>query len=140
MKELIITHPSQLNSLSTFPLIGIKNFGLIRLWGNMAEHPKKMDYEKTLNMQFRACGCDTSAKGLLIGLFASGTYEIFRFATTEGSISNAAITILGVTILFAVVGKTYGLYQANSRLKKLVSEIQKEWRPEKEFKEGIVCG
>lgn len=140
MKELIISHPSQLNSLSTFPLVGMKNFGLIRLSGNMLEHPQKMDYEKTLNMQYLACGCDTSAKGLLIGLFASTAYEIFRFATTEGSIGNAALTILGTTILSAVVGKIYGLYQANGRLKKTVSEIQREWRPEKEFKEGIVCG
>jgi hypothetical protein len=140
MKELIISHPSQLNSLSTLPLVGMKNFGSIRLSGNMSDHPNKTDYEKTLNRQSRACGCDSSAKGLLIGLFASGVFEIFRFATMENSVGNAAITILATTVLFAVAGKAYGLVKANSKLKRTVSEIQKEWRPEKEFSEGILCG
>jgi hypothetical protein len=58
----------------------------------------------------------------------------------ENSVGNAAITILATTVLFAVAGKAYGLVKANGKLKRTVSEIQKEWRPEKEFKEGIVCG
>ncbi len=140
MKELIISHPSQLNSLSTLPLTGIKNVREIHLAGNMAEHPQKAEFEKSLNKQYHACGCDLGAKWLIVGFVASAGYEVFRLISYENTLTHAAVTVIGVTIAMAILGKLHGLYKANNQLKSTIQRIQKEWKPEKEFRENIVCG
>lgn len=48
-KEYLISHPSQLNNLSVFPLKRNQSIGKIRLGGNMLNNPKVEFFENLLN-------------------------------------------------------------------------------------------
>lgn len=141
MKELIISHPTQLNSISTIPLKGIKNVGRIRLSGNMAAHPEREKFEQKLNNQFRACGCDVGAKGMVIGLVASSIYGLYQYISKDYSLSQLGLTLLGGVVGMSLIGKLYGLYQADRRLQSTIQEIKAVWQPEKAFREeNMICG
>ena len=140
MKEYNISHPTQLNSLSTLPFIGVKTVGKLKLKGNMREHPQRKDLEKLLNKHYYACGCDTGSITLLIGLILTSGYFIYSYSIKDISILSSLGTIIGVSIASSIIGKVYGLFRANQKLKKVIEQVKKEWKPEKEFMENWSCG
>jgi hypothetical protein len=134
-KEYIINHPSQLNGLSTLPFKRNMAIGKIRLSGNMAEHPQREYFEKELNRRYHACGCDTGAKGLLIGLLLGLGYSFYRYNAVEWPVSNGVIATLATLLIMSGAGKLYGLYAADKKLKDSIEDVKKQWMPEKEYKE-----
>jgi hypothetical protein len=140
-KQYVISHPSQLNSLSVLPLAKISGIGTIRLTGTFEGHPQRAEFEEKLNKQYRACGCDSSAKSLIVGVAASAAFAAFRMSTGEWSLGYSVAVVLGVSVLALGAGKLYGLVRANGRLKKTLRDIQEIWIPEKGHKEeNAACG
>ncbi|MEZ5331984.1 MAG: hypothetical protein R2991_07985 [Thermoanaerobaculia bacterium] len=124
--EREIDHPTQLNALSVFPLLRTRTVGRLRLGGSLAGHPERAAWEAELNRQYFACGCDTSAKGLLLGLLGGGLVGLFAAESPGAGLGLA----LGGALAGAVLGKALGLLRAHSRLRDVVRKIQKSWKVE----------
>jgi hypothetical protein len=140
-KQYVISHPSQLNSLSVLPLAKISGIGTIRLTGTFESHPQRAEFEEKLNKQYHACGCDSSAKSLIVGVAASAVFAAFKMSTDEWSLGYSAAVVLAVSVLALSAGRFYGLVKANGQLKKTRGDIQKIWIPEKGHKEEkAACG
>lgn len=140
-KQYVISHPSQLNSLSVLPLAKISGIGTIRLTGTFENHPQRPEFEEKLNKQYRACGCDTSAKSLILGVVASTALAAYKMSTGEWSLGYSAAVVLGLSIVALAAGKLYGLARANARLKEIVRAIQSIWIPEPGHREEkALCG
>lgn len=127
-KQHSIDHPSQLNALSVLPLARTRALGTLRLAGDIAEHPKKEEWEADLNKHYYACGCSAGAKGLLLGLLAGVVYAIF--VSKEPSTLAAVGIVLAPAVVGAVLGKVVGLLRASTRLRRTVHEIQEHWKVE----------
>ena len=144
MNTIIIDHPSQLNSLSTLPGLRPMPRGSIALGGSMEKNDKRADWEDRLNQSYRACGCGPSAALLLVGVvLALGTVS-FQGLTDAASFSlgTAALKVFAGGAAGAAIGKFYGLYRANSTLKKTAAELQAVWKPEvpSASQKSIICG
>lgn len=144
MATIIIDHPSQLNSLSTIPGIRPIPRGTISLGGAMEKHEKRGDWETRLNNSYRACGCGPSAALLLVGVvLALGTVGYQALSDTATfSIGTAALKVFAAGAVGAAIGKFYGLFRANSDLKKTAAELQAIWKVEtpSSTQPNIVCG
>lgn len=125
-KQHEIDHPSQLNALSVFPLLRTRTAGRLRLGGSLTGHPRREAWEAELNRRYFACGCDTSAKGLLLGLAAGGALGV---VTTGGWGPGLTVAVVGA-VAGAVVGKVLGLLRARAGLRAVVREIQASWKVE----------
>ncbi len=140
-KEYIISHPSQLNSLSTLPLIRTMATGRIRLAGNLGDHPQRESFEQQLNKQYYACGCDTGARGLLLGIILGTGLSAYKYIAKDWSLTYALIIAGAGIVTTTLLGKLYGLYTANRKLKTTIAEVKKVWPPEKEgIEEKNHCG
>lgn len=137
--ETLFEHSSQLNALRTFPLLRTPGLGLLRLGGEMARHENGEKWQRELNRSYHACGCDTGAKGLLLGLLAG------LIAAAAGSAPwlswPAAGLVFGTALAGAAIGKLIGLTRAQLRLTRTVREIAAEVRPrEPVVVDDIACG
>ena len=135
-KETVIKHSSQLNALITLPFLRMPGLGVLRLGGEMVRHEKHETWQRELNRNYHACGCDTGAKGLLIGLFAG-----LIVAAMSDSVRQTAGIVFVAAIAGAIIGKLVGLARAQVRLMQTIREIAKEVRPrESSVVEGVTCG
>jgi hypothetical protein len=119
---MLFEHPAQLNALT--PLLVPRRESALRLGGTMADHPKRVEWERDLNRAYRACGCDTGAAGMIAGTFLGVALTIAMVLLDRWTLLSAA----GVVFLFAfagaAAGKFAGVVHARARLKRLVREIQ----------------
>lgn len=137
--ETILEHSSQLNALHTFPLLRTPGLGVLRLGGEMARHENREKWQRELNRSYHACGCDTGAKGLLIGLLAG------LIAAAAGSAPwfswQAAGIVFGSALAGAAIGKIIGLARAQIRLGRTIREIAAAVRPREPIVvDDISCG
>jgi hypothetical protein len=140
-KERVFTHPSQLNDLSVIPFLRTNGLGTLRLGGSIIEHRELKRWESELNRYYYACGCDTSAKGLIIGLLAGSVWAGYSYFQGLWGGGGAVGVALSFAIGGAIVGKIIGLFRANEKLKQTVEEIQGQWQPEEQPKrEHWTCG
>lgn len=141
MKNFVIEHPSELNIISALPVKRTAGLGRIRLGGSIAEHPKREGWEMQLNSGYFACGCDTAAKGLLLGIAVGIVWNGSSFWTRETSIWPLLLGTVGIALAGAIAGKIYGLYKAETKLRSVVIDIQEHWkidRPDETVQ--ILCG
>lgn len=137
--KCIITHPSQLNSLSTLPFTRRSGLGKIVLSDSYPdENKKQMEYD--LNKNYYACGCAQGAKAMLIGLLIFGVSGVFGFLYYDWSVTKSLAYFFGGTILTSLMGKLVGLFQANRNLRATVKEIQSVWRSDWPKAEYTGCG
>ncbi len=140
-KEFIISHPSELNSLSTLPILRTKAIGKLKLSGSIENHPEKNTWESELNKYYYACGCNTSAKGLLIGLIGSFIWKSVQYFQGDRNLGDSILFIFITTTIFAVAGKIFGLTNAQLKLNQVVKQIQKNWKVETEpVEDNWACG
>lgn len=142
-KESVFTNPAQFNVLSTLPFTRTSGVGKIQLGGSIAQHPERARWEKELNRHYYACGCDTGAKGLLIGLIVGIIWAVYYYSREDWGIGAVAAVALSITIGGAIIGKVSGLILADRKLKQTVREIQTHWKPEvlaEAEREDFVCG
>jgi len=139
-REYVIDHSSQLQALTVVPSLRPRGLGKVRLAGVMAEAPRYEEWERDLNRDLYACGCDTGSRGLVIGVMAG--VAIALIAVRGGPWTLAAGVILAAAIAGAIIGKAIGLAQAQSRLKRLVREIIEFARPKEpqRVEENARCG
>lgn len=139
-RTLQINHPSELNSLIGPRLMRKAGRGAIRLSPEF-KHPQKELWEADINRHYYACGCSSSAKGLLVmlalGLIVSvGAYS-FDLAPLRQAIALPIIS----AVIGAGIGKFSGLARARRRLTRTVHTVQANWKPEDETERPIViCG
>lgn len=139
-RNILIQHPSQLNALTSFPFLRTRGRGKISLPESI-QHPDKEKWEKDINKNYYACGCDTGAKGLMLFLVAGLIYSIYGNITTDISIITSVLQVVLFAVGGAIVGKVVGLWRADNRLKKTVHTVQAHWelklKPEKQI---YTCG
>lgn len=128
-REHVLTHPSQLNALFTFPFGRMRGVGTLRLGGSVAEHPERGRWERQLNRDFYACGCDTGATGVMLGLLVGIVAAVYaRFAGDWGTGSAVGLAF-GTAVAGGVLGKLVGVSSARVRLRRTIAEIQGAWKP-----------
>jgi|SRR5688572_6368548 hypothetical protein len=127
-RTTVIKHPSQLNALSAFKIFRTRGLGHLSLAA--FEHKEKEKLEKELNKYYYACGCDTSAKALILFLVAGIVYSALSLFMNDMSVLHASYYTIGAGIGGGVVGKMIGIFQANNKLKRTVYTIQAYWKPE----------
>jgi len=139
MRQFVINHPSQLNSLSTLPFSRRTGIGKI-VFNESFLHPDKEKWQQKLNREYYACGCSEGAKALLIGLFIFLMVGVIGFFYSNWSLSKSVTVIFVGTIAMSVLGKLIGLVKANKKLRATIQEIQSVWQPEWPQGEIIGCG
>ncbi len=137
--ETVIEHSSQLHSLHVFPPLRAPGLGVLRLGGEMARHESRERWQRELNRSYHACGCDTGAKGLLIGLPAGLVAAALSGAPWLSW--RAAGIAVGAMLAGAAIGKIVGLARAQIRLTRTAREIVAEVRKrEPAGVDDIGCG
>jgi len=139
-REHVIDHSSQLNALTVVPFLRPRVLGTVRLGGVMAEDPRREAWERDINRNFYACGCDTGAQGLLLGVLAGAAAALIGFRGAPWTV--IAGVILAGAIAGAAIGKVLGLVQAQRRLGRVVREVIEYARPKEpqHVEEGALCG
>ncbi len=98
-----VNHPSELNSLTSTPLLRTARPGVIRLSPEF-EHPQKEQWEADINRHYRACGCSTGAKGLLLMLIVGTALGVVAYgAGILTFMAAGAVPVVGA-ILGSVIG------------------------------------
>ncbi len=138
-KQTTICHPSQLNSLSTLPLLHRTGLGRIVL-DDSFQHANKAQWEREINKRYYACGCDQGAKSLILGLLLFGIGGWFGYIKYEWLLSHVLILFFGGSIVMAIIGKLIGLIHANMELRRVLREVQSVWKPYLEESKIIGCG
>jgi hypothetical protein len=137
----VFTDPFELGELSTLPLVRSRGRGRIKLSGRMAAHQKAAEWERELNRYYFACGCDTGAKGTLIGLAGAAVLLIDSLVRGWFGWTRVILLSLALIIVLSVMGKFVGLFRANHRLNRLIREIQQQMPPERaEPAPVLLCG
>jgi hypothetical protein len=140
-KEHVLQHSSELNALTTNPFRRTPGLGVLRLGGVMADLPERERWEAELNGHYYACGCDTAAKGLLLGLVAGVGAFVFLFMSDQSHVVSAALVGAAIALAGAIIGKGIGLVRAQRRLSTTAREVQAAASPrEPHLKEMIGCG
>jgi hypothetical protein len=98
--------------------------GTFRLAGVLASHPRRRAWEDGLNQHYRACGCDTGARGLLGGL-ACGALACCGAYVQGGGVASL-LYVPGLGLAGALLGKITGLIGARVRLGRIIHEIRAE--------------
>ena len=137
-RQYIIKHPSQLNSLSTLPFVHRTGLGQLVL-SDSYQNENKEQVERDLNRNYYACGCSQGSKALLIGILIFGIAGIYGFYN-DWPVAKILTVFFGGVVMMAILGKFYGLAQANRKLKKTVAEIQSVWKPDWPEATAIDCG
>jgi hypothetical protein len=139
-RSTVISNPSDLNALNSFPFARKRGIGKISLAENF-QHEEREELEKQLNKYYYACGCSTSSKWLISGLILGGVLTIAGNYISGFDTPNALLTVTGLGLAGAISGKILGLVKANSNLKRCIHTIQAFWRPKGEpMREKFTCG
>lgn len=126
----LINHPAELRGLAVFP--GLRRPGRARIViaDEKVPEPTRRQWERQINRQYFACGCDMSALGLIAGVLG---YLVWM-ASRPGGFAATSWTDLGIGFLVvlatAFVGKLAGLARAQRRLNQAVESIAREWHAE----------
>jgi hypothetical protein len=134
-----ITHPSELSALSTLPWQRMPGRGRIVIDDTNVAEPVRTKWEQQLNRLYFACGCDSAAIGLTVGIVGYAAWILLRPGGWAFGVYDALVGI-GVAVGVALVGKLSGRVRADLRLKQRVREIQSEWKPPRMEGEARSCG
>lgn len=124
-----IRHPSQLADLTVWRIIAsrVPHPVLIEAEGASAE--RVLSWGRELSQLQSACGCEQGAFGLLAGVVGYALFLLFG-AGGFGHLGRKEIWVgLGVIAVTTSVGKLFGLLAAQRRLKRVIKEIQSQWKP-----------
>ena len=139
-KQFLISHPTQLNSLSTLPLNRKRGIGTLIL-SDSFNHPERDGLQRELNKSYNACGCDEGAKAFLLGLIIFGTSSVYFYKVYNGSLLMSIALCFGGALILSGIGKLYGLIKANNQLKRTIIKIKTNWEVfSNSQKSNIICG
>lgn len=131
-----IRHPSQLAALRAWHLFPPRSRDRLAIdaQGSSAEHIRS--WERQLNGLRSACGCEQGALGLIVGLVGYGLFLLLRSGGWGHPGRKELWLGLGVVVATTSAGKLLGLVVAQLRLKRVIAEIQAQWRPQQGQDEG----
>lgn len=138
-KTFVIQHPTQLNALSTLPVLHKTGLGKIVL-DETLQHPDKDKWEREINKRYYTCGCSQGAQALMIGLILFGAGGAIGYFKYELTFSNTLTIFFVGSITMAVLGKFIGLISANKQLRKVIKEVQSVWKPNWPEYKRTECG
>jgi hypothetical protein len=125
-----IQFPSQLSSLSVWRLIPRKHSDRVVIEAEGTLALKARAWENQLSKLQNSCGCEQGAAGLIVGLAGYALYLLARPGGWGHPGKREFWIGLGVLTLTTTVGKFAGLFRAQRRLRRLITEIQQHWKPE----------
>jgi len=130
----------ELNSLTTTRFFRKPGRGVIRLSLEFS-HPEKQQWESDINRYYYACGCASSAKGLLLSLVLGLAVSMAAYMLDSMSFKQMLALPSVVAILGAVIGKFLSLARARRRLTRVVHTVQANWSPKDTTERPVViCG
>jgi hypothetical protein len=100
---------------------------LIEAEGASAERVRS--WEKQLSHLQNVCGCEQGALGLITGAVGYVLYLFLRSGGWGHPGRNEFWVGLGVVVATTSIGKLLGLLVAQRRLKRVIKEIQSQWKP-----------
>jgi hypothetical protein len=123
----IITRPEQLDYLRIMAISKNKFAHGLLLRGSIEDHPQRIEWEKSLNASYLACGCDTGKVGLVGGiLVGAGCGFVSSFYGGVGLLGSVVIALLPAAI-GALSGKVLGLLRAQKELRISAQAIRRQW-------------
>lgn len=134
-----IHHPSQLVGLTVWRTLRARSLGPIHIAGKDVTPERARMWERQLNTLQRACGCEAAGMGLAVGL----AIAVIAWWSSDAAVTTGVAVARGLVIVFAaaIIGKGVGLWRAQQRLNRLISEIRGEWQaPPLGYSERTVCG
>lgn len=123
-----ISHPSELNSLLTPRPFRTPGRGTIRLSSDLT-HPEKEQWEADLNRHYYACGCASSAQGLLIMLALGIGTSFVAYGLDAISLKLVVTLPIAAALAGALVGKFFGMAVGHRQLTRVVHTVQAHWKP-----------
>jgi hypothetical protein len=100
-----ITHPSELSALSTLPWQRMPGRGRIVIDDANVAELLRTKWEQQLNRMYFACGCDSAAIGLMVGIVGYAAWILLRPGGWASLGEYDALVGLGVAVGVALVGK-----------------------------------
>lgn len=133
-----IHHPSQLAGVTVWRTLRARTLGPVHIASDAIAPEQARAWERQLNSLQRACGCEAAGIGLAIG-------AVIAFAwwwLTDADVATGVAVTRSVALVFgaAIIGKVIGLWRAERRLQRLVTEIRGEWRAPPLAYSERVCG
>jgi hypothetical protein len=140
-KPLIVQHPSELTVLSVWRGLGPQGHAPIRIQAEGLPTKQVEDWERRLNRQVFACGCDRAAIGLAAGVVGYFLWLVLRPAGLASLQLSDLWLGLATVIPTTLAGKVVGLWGAQRELSLTVMKIAREWKaPPRPAPEPFSCG
>ena len=126
--DYTITRKALLQALPEARLLWRPDIGRIVLPGQAVPESQVFYYQDELNRHYYACGCDESAAGFFAGVILGSLWlaSYWFEGMTPDLISIG--TSLAFPVCGALIGKVWGKYLANQKLKQTIQSIQQDWQ------------
>jgi hypothetical protein len=132
MSELItISDPSDLDSLESWKMTPPMAHVPVHLNASGPPIDKIRRWEKQLTRLHSSCGCEQGAGGLLVGVFSYLIYLLVRPGGWGHPGSRDWWIGCGVVVVTSCAGKVLGILGSRRRLRRVIREIQTEWKPQR---------
>lgn len=140
-RQIVITHPSELAQLARWPGMRPRGTARVRIEADTVARERAEAWEKRLNRDYNACGCDTGAVGMLAGVVGYVVWLSLQPGGVTGRGWGALWLGLGVAAAATAAGKLVGLVAARLRIGRTIREIDSAWKaPPLPEPEPIECG
>lgn len=128
-KSVVIAKASELGSLPANTWRISRQQSQIVLAGAFENRPDRQSWENRLNADFNACGCEESAKGLLLAsILAPFVVALWTYMNPAlFSWSHAAIWVAAISLFGAIAGKLVGHSKANWKFKTTAADLARIW-------------
>lgn len=131
MSERIkIQHPSGLNALASWRIKPARRPAQVDLQVEGMSPRRVETWERQLTRLQSPCGCDQGAAGLLLGAIGYPLYLALRPGGWGHPASHELWIGVCVIFLTTSLGKAMGILMARRRLRRVIREIQTEWKPQ----------
>jgi hypothetical protein len=140
-QPLVVHDPAALRRLSVWRGFGPQGHPPVKLAAEGVAPKQVEEWERRLNRQLYACGCDTAAIGLAASLLAYLVWLVARPQGLAGLQWGDLWLGLAVVIPATLAGKAVGLWAAQRELASTVMRIAREWKvPPPPPPEPSACG
>jgi hypothetical protein len=123
-----IRSPSQLSALTVWRIIPSRAPNQVLIEAEGASTERVRSWERQLNHLHNACGCEQGSLGLIAGVVGYVLYLFLRSGGWGQPGQSEFWVGLGCVVATTSTGKLLGLLAAQRRLKRVIKEIQSQWK------------
>jgi hypothetical protein len=124
-----IDHPSQLAALARWRLAPPRTREPVHLEARSASPERVRSWEAQLTRHQSPCGCDQGALGLVVGVVGYLLFLVLRPGGWGDPGWHEFLLGCAVALVTTSVGKLIGVLAARHKLRRVIREIQSEWKP-----------